>query len=285
MSTKTPDLRSLLQRKELVVPSMYDGISALLIKEFAFNAAYIGSYGTGATKYGLPDVGYISVEDMADQVRRLAPIVDVPVIVDGEGGWGNPVHVARAVQVLQRAGAAATHLEDHDFGKHITNTPRLISVTMAVDKLKAALDSRLSEDFLIIARTDAAQTDGPKEAVERLLAYDEVGADALFISGILDQPAWKELRGSTDKPIFITDLPTLTAADLFASGASAVIYYGITHSAAAHGIRKAFTELTTTGATLQVAEELGGIPGLIGYDSFLGIEEVRRLAHAYGLID
>src|SRR5258707_11892266 len=118
----------------LVVPSMYDGISALLIKELEFDAAYIGSYATGATRYGVPDIGYIGLEDMADQVRRLAPIAEVPIIVDGEGGWGNPSHVARSVQVLERAGAAATHIEDNDFGKHITAKSSVISTGKAVDK-------------------------------------------------------------------------------------------------------------------------------------------------------
>src|SRR3984957_20948409 len=88
-------LRELIARHHpLVVPSIYDGISALMLREFGFEAAYIGSYATGATRYGLPDIGYIGLEDMADQVRRLAPLAEVPIIVDGEGGWGNPLHVA-----------------------------------------------------------------------------------------------------------------------------------------------------------------------------------------------
>ncbi|MEW2503747.1 isocitrate lyase/phosphoenolpyruvate mutase family protein [Amycolatopsis sp. NPDC047767] len=94
--------------KPLAVPSVHDGISALLVRELGFQAAYVGSYATGATKYGVPDIGYLGLEDMADQVRRLAPLVEVPIIVDGEGGWGNPLHVAHAVRVLERAGAAAT---------------------------------------------------------------------------------------------------------------------------------------------------------------------------------
>ncbi|MFE2756368.1 oxaloacetate decarboxylase [Actinosynnema sp. NPDC059335] len=286
VNDKPSGLPELLSRGEtLVIPSMYDGISALLVKEFGFEAAYIGSYGTGATKYGLPDVGYISAEDMADQVRRLCDIVDVPIVVDGEGGWGNPVHVARAVRLLERSGAAATHLEDHEFGKHITQTPRLLAVEAATDKVKAAVDARESSDFLIIARTDAAHVEGPEAAVDRLLAYQAAGADALFIAGNLDEPAWKRLRDSSDAPVLITDLPGLTAADLGALGASAVVYYGLAHIAATQGIRRAFAELAETRATLRASEELGGIQGVIGYDSFLGIDEVRRLASAYGLLD
>src|SRR5258708_24425641 len=91
----------------LIAPSIYDGISAGVLRDTGFRAAYIGSYATGATKYAVPDIGYIGVEDMADQIRRLAPVANVPLIVDGEGGWGNPLHVARSVRLLERAGAAA----------------------------------------------------------------------------------------------------------------------------------------------------------------------------------
>lgn len=275
----------LCESEPLVVPAVYDGISAQLFKEFPFEAAYIGSYGTGATKYGLPDVGFVGAEDMADQVRRLAPILDVPIIVDGEGGWGNPVHVARAVRLLQRAGAAATHIEDHEFGKHITWTPRVISVSAATDKIKAALDARLSDDFMIIGRTDASSTEGPQAAVDRLLAYEEAGAVALFISGVLDAAAWQRLRNEATKPILSPDLTGFTTAELGAAGASAVIYYGTAHLAATVGMRKAFTELATTGSTSQAAEEWGGNDGLMAYDSFLGVDDVRRLATTYKLLD
>ena len=178
-----------------MVPSIYDGISALVLREFGFEAAYIGSYATGATRHGLPDIGYIGTGGHGGPTpRRLAPVAGVPVIVDGEGGWGNPLHVARAVQVLERSGAAATHIEDHDFGKHITGKPRIVPVKVAVDKIKAALDARNSEDFLIIARTDSAGIEGPEAAVDRLLAYQEEGADGLFIAGRLDETSWLRLK-------------------------------------------------------------------------------------------
>jgi 2-methylisocitrate lyase-like PEP mutase family enzyme len=87
--------------KPLVAPSVYDGISALAAAELDFKAVYIDSYATGATRYGVPDTGYIAAEDMADQVRRIAPLVGVPMIVDGEGGWGNPLHVAHSARLLE----------------------------------------------------------------------------------------------------------------------------------------------------------------------------------------
>ncbi|MFJ6570591.1 oxaloacetate decarboxylase [Streptomyces sp. NPDC091292] len=271
----------------LVVPSVYDGISALLVRELGFQAAYVGSYATGATKYGLPDIGYIGLEDMADQVRRLAPIVDVPVVVDGEGGWGNPLHVAHAVRVLERAGAAATHIEDHIFGKHIKPDPELETVQQTADKIKAAVDARSSEDFMIIGRTDAskrgaASADGPAAAVERLLAYQEAGADGLFIAGRLDDAHWALLKSEAKVPVFTVDFPQRSAAEVGSWGADVILYRALGPFAAAHAMRHAFDTLAREGSTAGIETELGTMPD---FDTFLGIERARADARAYGLLD
>jgi 2-methylisocitrate lyase-like PEP mutase family enzyme len=272
-------------RKPLIAPSIYDGISAGVLRETGFEAAYIGSYATGATKYAVPDIGYIGVEDMADQVRRLAPVAQVPLIVDAEGGWGNPLHVARSVQILERAGAAAVHIEDHEFGKHIVSNPRIIPTKFAVDKIKAALDARASDDFLIIARTDSPGTEGPEAAVDRLLAYQEAGADGLFYAGLPDKAAQARLVAESRVPVFGVDFPGQTAAGLAAQGVDVVLYYGISHLAAAAALRNAFTVLAREGSTVSLEESLGGIPGIIGFDDFLGVPEAKEKAGQYGLLD
>jgi 2-methylisocitrate lyase-like PEP mutase family enzyme len=279
-------LKELIARHHpLVVPSVYDGISALMLREFGFEAAYIGSYATGATRYGLPDIGYIGLEDMADQVRRLVPVAGVPVIVDGEGGWGNPLHVARAVQVLERSGAAATHIEDHDFGKHITAKPRIVPVKAAVDKIKAALDARDSADFLIIARTDSSGSEGPEAAVDRMLAYQEAGADGLFVAGLLDEPSQHRLKTESRVPLFTVDFPGETAESQAKTGADVILHYSIAHMGAAAGLRAAFSALAADGSTQGLQESWGGIPGIIAYDDFLGIPAAREKARQYGLLD
>ena len=264
----------------LIVPSVYDGISALLVRDLGFQAAYIGSYATGATKYGVPDIGYIGLEDMADQVRRLAPIVGVPVIVDGEGGWGNPIHVARSVQVLERAGAAATHIEDNDFGKHITARSTVITTEKALDKIKAALDARASEKFLIIARTDSPFVEGPAAAVDRALAYQEAGADGLFIAGFLDPDSWTRLKADARVPIYSPDFPRQSAADQAAQGTDVVLYFGLAHIAAKAGMQQALEVLQQQSSTVSIEDRLS----VGGFDEFLGIEEARVLSRKYGLI-
>jgi 2-methylisocitrate lyase-like PEP mutase family enzyme len=278
-------LRHLIaEQNPLIVPSIYDGISARLARDAGFHAAYIGSYATGASKYGIPDIGYLGVEDMADQVRRLAPVAEMPIIVDGEGGWGNALHVARSVKVLERAGAAATHIEDHAFGKHLTLQPRVLPVLEAVEKIKAATDARASEDFLIIARTDAAGVEGPSAAVDRVLAYQEAGADALFVATPqpLDGATYERLRLEARVPIVAIDLPGQSAADHARQGANVVIYFALAHVAAKAGMQAAYLELAKQGSTVSIEGELGSI---WDYDDFLGIAEARANAKQYGLID
>ncbi|MFI5756285.1 oxaloacetate decarboxylase [Streptomyces sp. NPDC051569] len=269
----------------LIVPSIYDGISALVLKEFDFKAAYIGSYATGATRYGVADIGYIGVEDMADQVRRLSSIIEVPIIVDGEGGWGNPLHVARSVRLLERAGAAATHIEDHEFGKHVTAKPRVIPVGRAVDKIKAALDARASEDFLVIARTDSAGAEGPDAAIDRLLAYQEAGADGLFMAGVLNAEQKQRLRSEATVPLVAPDFPGLTTEDYEADGTAVVLYYGLSHLAAQAAYRDAFSVLAKERSSVSLDERLVGIPAIMGFDSFLGVAQVREDARKYGLTE
>jgi 2-methylisocitrate lyase-like PEP mutase family enzyme len=267
------------QHRPLVAPSIYDGISALLVKELGFQAAYIGSYATGATKYGVPDIGYIGLEDMADQVRRLAPVAEMPIIVDGEGGWGNSLHVARSVRVLERAGAAATHLEDHVFGKHITLAPTLLTVGQAVDKIKAAVDARDSSDFMIIGRTDSSYSEGQDAAVERLLAYQEAGADGLFVAGYLDPDHQTQLHADARVPIFTINFPHLSAAD---HDADVVLYFALSQAAAMTGMRSALSVLAREGSSGSVEDELGSIQD---FDGFLGIEHARERARSYGLLE
>jgi len=282
----SPSLKELIAaRRPLIAPSIYDGISAGVLRDTGFEAAYIGSYATGATKYAVADVGYIGVDDMADQVRRLGPIAGVPLIVDGEGGWGNPLHVARAIKVLERAGAAAVHIEDHEFGKHIVSNPRIIPTKIAVDKIKAAVDARASDDFMIIARTDSPGTEGPDAAIDRLLAYQDAGADGLFYAGIPDPAAQQRLKAQSSVPIFGTDFPGMSAAQLAELGTDVVLYYSLAHMAAIAGIRQAFGVLANQRSAVSLEESLGGIPGLIGFDDFLGIAGVREHARAFGLLD
>jgi methylisocitrate lyase len=273
-------LKSLIsENSPLIAPLAYDGISARLVRDLNFQAAYIGSYAASATKYGVADIGFVGLEDMADMVRRIAPIVDVPVIVDGEGGFGNPIHVARTVQVLERAGASATHIEDHVFGKHL-GVPQVIPLAQAVDKVKAAVDARKSEDFLIIGRSDALLSEGEEATVDRLLAYQEAGADALFLARTPTpgDTLNKRLREEARVPIIMTNGPGYSAKELGEQGAGIVLYPTLTNFVAESSMRKALEVLAREGSSVDIVEDYEA------FDAFLGADAYRSTAHKLGLL-
>ena len=273
-------LKSLIsENSPLIVPLAYDGISARLVRELDFKAAYIGSHAVSSTKYGIADIGFIGLEDMADTVRRITSIVDVPVIVDGEGGFGNPVHVAHTVRVLERAGASATHIEDHIFGKHL-GIPQVLPVKQAVDKIKAALDARDSEDFLIIGRSDALTNEGEEATIDRLLAYQDAGADALFLARV-PMPGDvlnKRLRQEARVPIFMTNGPDYSAKEMGEQGADVVLYPTLSNMVAASSIRSALELLAREGSTVDIIEDYPA------FDLFMGAEEHRATARKFGLL-
>jgi 2-methylisocitrate lyase-like PEP mutase family enzyme len=268
--------------KPLVVPGVYDGISARIAADLGFDAVYIGSYATGATKYGLPDLGYIGAEDMADQVRRIADLVDVPIIVDGEGGFGNPLQVARTTRLLERAGASAMHIEDHDFGKHITAEPRVLPLALALDKIKAALDAKKSSDFLVIARTDAIGSLGQDEGLARVLAFQDAGADAVMVPGRLDDDGWNVLVREVHVPVIYLNQPRMSAKELGVLGADVVLYYALAHFVAQSAMHSALSQLVDHGSS--VAFE-GTTTTMADFDSFLGIEAARADAARWGLLE
>lgn len=264
----------------LIAPSIYDGISARLVAQIGFDAAYIGSYATGATKYGVPDLGYIGRGDMVDQTRRLAEIVEVPIIVDGEGGFGNPLHAARTVRELERSGAAAVHIEDHEFGKHLVKTPQVIDVNRAVDKIKASLDARTSTDFLIIARTDSLGLLGLEGVIERCLAFEAAGADAVMAPGLSLRDI-TELKRHVSVPFVNINTPGESPAEAAEAGTDILLYFGLTHFAAQAAMRSVLQVLKDEGSTEAVDDQT---PYMEEFDSFLGIGEERTAAAKFGLI-
>ncbi|MFN2538384.1 MAG: oxaloacetate decarboxylase, partial [Mycobacteriales bacterium] len=224
------------------------------------------------------------LEDVADQVRRLGPIAGVPVLVDAEGGWGNPLQVARSVRVLEQAGAAGAHIEDHEFGKHVTATPTVLTTAAAVDKIKAALDARRSEDFVVVARTDCSTTLGGAAAVERLLAFEAAGADAVFVAGRLGEDDWLTLRTEAKVPVVSCNMPGTSVAELHRLGAAVILYYGMPQLSAQLALASAYSLLARQPLDRPVEADWETLAALRHFDELMGIGEVRRKAAEYGLL-
>ena len=177
-------LRELLAGPEPVVaPGAYDALSARLVAQAGFDAVYMTGFGTSASLLGQPDIGLLSFAEMADQARRLAEAVDVPLIADADDGYGNPINVVRTVRAYEAAGVAGLHLEDQLSPKrcgHLAGK-QLIATSEMVEKVRAAVEARRSADLVIIARTDARAVEGLDAALERARRYRDAGADVLFV--------------------------------------------------------------------------------------------------------
>ncbi|MHB1420556.1 MAG: isocitrate lyase/PEP mutase family protein [Bacillota bacterium] len=278
--------KKILERPGIVVaPGVYDCISAKIAAEIGFEALYIGSYASAATLYGAPDTGFLGLSDMLDQVRRISGAVDLPIIADAENGFGNPVHVARTVREFERAGAAAIHLEDHEFGKHIGKNMIILPLPQVVDKIKAAVDARVDREFQIIGRTDTAFSTGLDQALERGVAMAEAGADLIFIAGLaLNALA----RAAKTLPVPLlnayTDLPGLpgaTTMDMESSGLKVVIYFALSHLLAFGAVREGLMLLKQKGSTVNLGDRL---INYADFDNFLGIGQVRKLAKKYHVL-
>jgi 2-methylisocitrate lyase-like PEP mutase family enzyme len=274
-------LRKMLESgKTIVVPGACDPISALLVERAGFQAVYIGSYATAAAGFGMPDVGLVTMGEMAAYAKTITDAVDIPVIADGENGWNNAANIWRTIRSFEQAGVCGIHIEDHEFGKHAPVPQVLTSRENMVQKIRAALDAREDINFLIIARTDAAWAfNDVEDAVSRMNAFTDAGADMVMAAG-LDPNVLAGLRSRIKGKIMITDTPGRSVADEESAGADVVLYYGFSLYAAYHGVKTALDTFIQT----RNADDIKQVRGCIAeFENFIGYPEFSDRAKKYGL--
>lgn len=203
MSEKGTLLKSLLSTKKIIVaPGAHDALTAKIIERAGFEAVYVTGYGLSASVLGKPDVGLLTMTEMVSRISAIAEAVSLPLICDGDTGYGNAVNVVRTVREYEKAGAACIQLEDqitpkkcgHMQGKQVVSTEEMVG------KIRAAVEARRSPDFLIMARTDARAVYGIEEAIRRGKAYEEAGADILFVEAPQSEEEMRMITSSLKVP-------------------------------------------------------------------------------------
>ena len=187
--SKADKLKNLLDQKDIIVmPGCYDALSAKLIEREKLNAGFMSGFAVSSTRLGMPDTGLISFSEMAEQVRNICNVTSIPIIFDGDTGYGNVVNVYRTVRGFADAGAAAIMIEDQKWPKKCGHTKGkdVVELDEANSRIKAAVDASKmnNKDILVMARTDAIATRGLDDAIKRMQKFSELGADILFVEAI-----------------------------------------------------------------------------------------------------
>jgi methylisocitrate lyase len=222
--------RAVAEERPLQVVGAISAYHAMMAERTGYRALYISGGGVAAGSLGVPDLGISSLEDVLVDVRRITYATGLPVLVDADTGWGGAFNIARTVRELTRAGAAGCHIEDQVAAKRCGHRPNKAVVSKAemVDRIKAAVDAR-TDDFVIMARTDALAVEGMDAAIERAIACVEAGADMIFPEAMTELAQYERFIASVDVPVLanITEFgatPLFTTEQLGAVGVSLVLY-------------------------------------------------------------
>ena len=196
--SKADKLKNLLDQKDIIVmPGCYDALSAKLIEREKLNAGFMSGFAVSSTRLGMPDTGLISFSEMAEQVRNICNVTSIPIIFDGDTGYGNAVNVYRTVRGFADAGAAAIMIEDQKWPKKCGHTKGkdVVELDEANSRIKAAVDASKmnNKDILVMARTDAIATRGLDDAIKRMQKFSELGADILFVEAIKSKEDMKRV--------------------------------------------------------------------------------------------
>ncbi len=224
--------KALAEESPLQIIGTINANHALLAKRAGYRAIYLSGGGVAAGSMGVPDLGITTLEDVLTDVRRITNICDTPLLVDADTGFGSSAfNIARTVKDLIKAGAAAMHIEDQVGAKRCGHRPNkeVVSTSEMVDRIKAAVDARTDDNFLIMARTDAIAIEGVDAAIERVQAYIAAGADLIFPEAIRTLEDYKKFSAAVSKPILanITEFgltPLFTRDELGGNGVSMILY-------------------------------------------------------------
>ncbi|MEA2782455.1 MAG: hypothetical protein QOK29_3999 [Rhodospirillaceae bacterium] len=294
---RTARFRQLIEAPEiLVLPGAHDALSLKLIERAGFQAAACGGYSATAALIGQPDVAQLGMSEMAEMYARLCDSSELPILADADTGYGGPTNVARTVRAYERAGVAALFIEDQVSPKRCGHMDgkQVIPATAMVEKLKAALDSRVDSQLVIMARTDARAVEGLDAAIDRAELYRETGADVLFVEAPQNLDELRRVCSEIGGPCLANNVeggrtPVLPARMLEELGFATVTWPVSASYAIAHALSELYAMLKRDGTTAAYANhmlnfegfnELIGLPALRARESYWQ-EEAQELVDAF----
>ena len=251
--------QALAQEKPLQVAGAINAYTARLAQATGFRSLYLSGGGVAANSLGLPDLGISSMEDVLTDVRRITDVVPLPLLVDIDTGWGGAFNIGRTIRAMEKAGAAAVHIEDQVSAKRCGHRPgkEIVSAEEMVDRIKAAVDARTDPAFVIMARTDALANEGLAAAIERAQAYVAAGADMIFAEAVTELAMYAQFRAAVGVPILanITEFgqtPLFTLDELAGAGVDIVLYCCAAYRAMNAAALKVYEAIRTEGTQKSV---------------------------------
>lgn len=283
---QTSVLRQLLASKSIVVaPGAHDALTAKIIEKTGFPAVYMTGYGQAASHLGKPDVGLLTMTEMVARAANIVEAVHVPVIADADTGFGNAINVMRTVREYEKAGVAAIQFEDQVAPKkcgHMTGR-QVVPQAEMVGKIKAAADARRDADLVIIARTDARTVHGIEEAINRAKAYEEAGADLLFIESPESVAEMKQITASFTVPLLANMVeggrtPLVPVQELADIGYKLVIFPTASTYTLTLAITRLMENLKQTGTTAGMLDQM---VTFTEFNELIGLPQIREYENQY----
>ena len=269
--------RYLSEKGQLVMPGVFDALSAKIAARAGFEVIFITGYSLSATLLGEPDFGLLTQTEVVTAAQRICSVVDTPVIVDADTGYGNAINVIRTVHDLIRAGAAGMFLEDQIWPKRCGHMKgkQVIPLDEQLKKLRAAIEARSDHDFYIVARTDSRQALGLTEAIARGIAFKEAGADAVFVEAPENKGEMKEIASHVPGPLVANMLergvtPLMDPQELKELGFDLIVWPLAPLYSIAKSLTDVYATLRRDGSTTKILDRL------MPFDDFneiVGLEE------------
>jgi methylisocitrate lyase len=260
---------ALTNEKPLQIVGTINAYTALLARESGYKATYLSGAGVANASFGLPDLAITTLNDVLTDVSRITSACNLPLLVDIDTGWGGAFNIQRTIKEMIKAGAAAVHMEDQESIKRCGHRPgkKLVTTAEMVDRIKAAVDARTDDSFVIMARTDAIASEGLEKALERCHAYIAAGADMIFAEAVTELPHYKIFTSQLKVPILanITEFgktPLFTVEELRSVNVDMVLYPLSAFRAMNQAALCVYQTIRTTGTqkkiidTMQTREEL-----------------------------